>query len=42
MGGVGRCLQEALSVNEWGAVDIVHLEFLRVVAVSLVTSSSTK
>lgn len=25
VGDVGRCLQEALSVNEWGAVDIVHL-----------------
>lgn len=38
----GGCLQEGVSVNEWGAVDIVYLEFLRVVAVPLVTSSSTK
>lgn len=38
----GGCLQEGVSVNEWGAVDIVYLEFLRVVAVPLVTASSTK
>lgn len=37
---VGAC--RSLSATEWGVVDIVYLDFLRVVAMSLVTSSSTK
>lgn len=39
---VGACRRLSQWSGEWGAMDIVYLEFLRVVAASLVTSSSTK